>query len=178
MAFKSVLPEKRRTIYAHLNDPKLVQGNGRITLFPEPKSDCEDELTGIVCNACGVELRVRKKDTQDCDCYWCSQECYKASPWEFPKFKEYVRPGTAQTEEKVCPKCGGPARGRGFVHTEDCEDVVKKNEKRSCPECGGPAKGRGFKHSDECSLKTQPYVPVKERNGDDQEEDQEDSIEE
>ncbi len=169
MVHKSVLPPRRRTIYAHYNDPMLKDNDGRITLFPEPFEDCEDDLIGIECHTCGKQIRVRQKDTKDCDRFWCSQECYKEAPWEFPKWREVEKENKVQTEEKKCPKCGGPARGRGFVHTDDCEDVLKKNEKRSCPECGGPAKGRGFKHVGECGLKTQPYVPVKERNGEAQE---------
>lgn len=165
MTQKSSLALKRRTIYAHVNDPSLQATGGRITLFPEPKKDCEDELTRIKCRACNREMRVRKKDTKNCDCYWCGHECMGKDPWEFPTLPEGTQKKDGKDEEKTCPKCKGPARGRGFVHTEDCEEVVKKSEKRACPECKGPAKGRGFNHVGECSLKTQPYVPVKERNG-------------
>jgi len=164
MSQRSELAPKRRVIYAHYNDHMLQATDGKMILFPEPKTDCVDDLDVVRCYSCGVEISVRKKDIKDCDRFWCSNECYKKSPWEFPPIITSKKESEIQTEEKVCPKCGGPARGRGFAHTEDCEDVIKKTEKRTCPECGGPAKGRGFKHRDNCSLKTQPYVPVKERN--------------
>lgn len=158
MSHKSILPAKRNSIITHIADPKLSVVDGRLGYIREVFEDDEAiNLTGIVCCVCNRQMRARTSDTRYCDEYWCSKECYNKAPYNFPVFK--VLEKTSAQEEKTCDKCGGPARGRGFVHEDDCPEVLAKTQKRICPECSGPAKGRGFKHSDTCSLKTQPYVP-------------------
>ena len=82
MIFKSAIPENRRLIYAHENEPTLVAVGGRITLFPVPKKDNEEEVINIKCFSCGLEVSVRKKDTKNCDRFWCRHECMSENPWD------------------------------------------------------------------------------------------------
>lgn len=61
---------------------------------------------------------------------------------------------------KICPICGGPAKGRGYTHKPvngaPCSQsteamLVAKSVGRkvsTCPVCGGPAKGRGYTHKE------------------------------
>lgn len=163
MSYKDGIPEKRRTIFVHVDDPQLPASGGRLALIREVKvSDDTQNVSGIRCSVCGFETRVLSSDIRNCDLFWCSQDCFKKQPWRANRIP-VVKKNDIGQEVKTCEKCGGPARGRGFAHTDDCPEVLAKTSKKTCPECGGPAKGRGFKHEENCSLKTQPYVPKAQR---------------
>ncbi len=153
-------------VYAHYADPKLSQISGRLTFYAIPNLASKDELGSVTCHSCQKNIQLCAKDIKESDRFWCNEACYKKDPWEFPKIVDAPKSSASQKGDQVCPHCNGPARGRGYAHTEECSEVQKKNEKRFCPECNGPAKGRGFNHIGECTLKTQPYIPKGERDED------------
>jgi hypothetical protein len=132
----------------------------------------EEDGVEVACEACEATIRIAKKP-KHAELYWCDQECYDKAPFygfsPVPKFDENSK-RRASFEKKVCPTCGGPAKGRGFTHTEDCvSSQLTVGPKSSCTECGGPSHGRGFKHKANCSQKCQPYVPKAQRVKDEEE---------
>lgn len=156
---------KLQLIEVHLNDPKIPEG-GRLSYAQVVTEDFKDkdkeEAVKVNCCVCNKEHLVKKADTQNADQYWCNHDCYLKQPYPFPVIAPFSKKEKKVTE--TCSACGGPARGRGFTHTEDCPELGKKTEKDVCPECGGPSQGRGFKHlKPDCSLKTKPYVPKADR---------------
>jgi len=155
---------KREQIIGHYSDSTLKEIGGRLTYYRSPLLPSKDEVSEVSCYACQKVLHLRGRDARESDRFWCSPECYKKAPWDFPILQEAPKDSASQKGEKTCPLCGGPARGRGYAHEETCSEIQKKSEKRVCSECGGSAKGRGFNHIGECSLKTQPYIPKGERS--------------
>jgi len=166
-----MIMERMQLAIAHERDPKLSLIGGRLTFVRVLSEEAEDTVT-VNCEACGAILRLAKKDKL-IDLYWCDRACYEQNPYtEFlpmPDISKLPKRSTT-VEKKVCPECGGPAKGRGYTHTEECTaNKANAGPKSCCAECGGPSHGRGFKHKKGCSQKCQPYVP-KSKQADDEEE--------
>lgn len=80
-----------------------------------------------------------------------------------------VSPVTIVKESKTCPKCSGPAKGRGYTHVDGCELDKRAGQKlnqdgttvpaRVCSLCNGPARGRGFTHTADCSENSKNKIP-------------------
>lgn len=52
-----------------------------------------------------------------------------------------------------CPDCDGePGKRRGWKHKETCPRIAKPVSE-PCPDCGGPKRGRGFTHTEDCKQK-------------------------
>lgn len=49
-----------------------------------------------------------------------------------------------------CPDCDGePGKRRGWKHKPTCSRIAK-TVSEPCPDCGGPKRGRGFTHNEDC----------------------------
>jgi hypothetical protein len=128
------------------------------------------------CANCGKDLRFDPEKFETVVEVACSTECAKEAGF-YPEREAWVEPEEREKRgpKETCPSCGGPARGRGFTHTEDCEaknhkvedapsednhtdmDIPDKPKpepkppRENCPVCGGPPWKRGWKHTDDCT---------------------------
>ena len=154
--------------YALVKDP-MVLGN-TISLL-----DNKDNDTTGKCFNCQKELQfetatLMKRKLSLID-VCCSYKCAKESGWyekvitpeyipdivlkQRAKEKKLMENVNAETSEPVqapkkeakgpCLSCGGPAKGRGYTHSDGCSAVPIKEPKITCLKCGGKRRrGRGL----------------------------------
>ncbi len=84
--------------------------------------------------------------------YFCSEKCLAKGYGlvEVPDSDVIA----IKNQRGPCESCGGPTRGRGWVHNKGCPEIPEVKTKRTCEECNGGAIGRGYRHLDRCSKKT------------------------
>lgn len=131
------------------NDMLPAYGNQRVSIL----SPGETILPCCICDA-----DVSFSDKEDVIEAACSKECYDKTDWmsEVPVLKPSHLIREEKAENNRCPKCNGPAKGRGFRHEDDCELNCKfkpddgKKKVLCCPTCGGMPRGRGFAHKANC----------------------------
>lgn len=101
----------------------------------------EEGLVQVECDECCGKAYVKKFDYVIVKTA-CSWQCGK----QLNMFK-------LAYSSRVCPECGGKARGKGYRHLKHCSKY--KQERGPCPECHAQPSGRGYKHEKTCS--NHPY---------------------
>ena len=121
------------------------------------------------CSHCNKTIRFDSIKDEDIEQLSCSSKCSHELGF-YPAPKKYVSTPKVQNStsrsEKLseCPDCGGAsARGKGFVHTDDCLKnllVVREKVRRAinknelvCPYCKGIRFRRGYSHAIDCPAK-------------------------
>lgn len=143
-----------RAHWAIVDDPKINR--------PKVESVFDGEEQTI-CPTCKKEFTYNSSQTIhpiiEVVCCW---ECItdelvpplpiEAAPEVKTRSKREPKPPKVK---RFCPECSGPARGKGFIHTDGCskKPVKPPSVKRpACSECGGSARGSGWSHAAECPV--------------------------
>lgn len=132
------------TIYCTLDDDKLSQAKVGILRS-------SDEGKEVECIICQRPLKIIKDKLYEIIDYFCSEECLSKGYESMEISSSNVV--TTKSQRGICENCGGPARGRGWVHNKGCPEIPEVKPKRKCEECGGNAIGKGYRHLDRCSKK-------------------------
>ncbi len=132
--------------YITLDDPKLPFAKVGIV-----RCSSSDEGIDTQCLVCEKPLKILKDKLYPIIDVFCGEKCLSQGyeSIEVPSSDVVV----TKNQRDVCESCGGPARGRGWVHKEGCPELAEVKPSRKCEECGGGAKGRGYRHLDRCSKK-------------------------
>ncbi len=132
------------TIYATLDDPKLPFMKVGILRPSDDGIDTE-------CLVCEKPLKTHKDKLYEIIDVFCSKKCLSQGyPLvEVPSFDMVA----TKSQRGSCESCGGPPRGRGWIHKEGCSTLTEVKPSRKCEECGGIARGRGYIHTEGCSKK-------------------------
>ncbi len=133
-----------KTVYATLDDEKLPFGKVGILRL-------SDDGINMECIVCEKPLKVHRDKLYPIIDVFCSEKCLSQG-YESMEISSYDVV-TTKSQRGPCESCGGPARGRGWVHNKGCPEIPEVKPKRICEECGGIARGRGFRHLDRCSKK-------------------------
>ncbi len=141
------------TVYATLDDPKLPLPKVGILRSSDDGIDAE-------CLVCEKPLKIHRDKLYEIIDVFCSEKCLsKGYPLvEVPSFDIVV----TKSQRGLCENCGGPPKGRGWVHKKDCSELIEVKPSRTCEECGGIARGRGYLHAAGCSKKAvQPQRSIR-----------------
>lgn len=145
----------RELIKCHLDDPAVQHGKVGFTRKP---ADGEDGIKGN-CDVCGEELEYVKDALYPI----LAVACRGCEPKWIPAVQ--VSPRQADAPVETCDECGGPRKGKGFSHAEDCSAAPTPQAPKvveTCDQCGGARRGRGFMHTDECPARPQPQQEKKD----------------
>lgn len=176
-------------IKCHLNDPMVPGGK---TGFAEPPADGQKHevadccvcgstleyvrepgysILAVACSTCDPEwikrprLRIAVQDEESMELdeeSLMEDEEANATILDDAPAEAASRPSAPTEACEACEACGGPKRGRGYTHNEDCS-AIKKAPKAPkvakpaaeplppCEYCGGPKRGRGYTHVQGCS---------------------------
>ena len=145
-------------IKAHLGDKMVLHGK---VGFVAIATDDDEKTETAACDVCGKEYTYVPDKLYPVEAVAC-KDC--KTDWIPPVRSEPVA-ATLDDRPETCPDCGGPRKGRGYAHSEDCPTLPANKPVKTCDDCGGPASGKGYAHKPDCPTQQKKVVETCDKCG-------------